>query len=317
MLPRSHTNLTPQPKYWCKHCNTYVKDTPLERKQHENTGKHQGNLKRFLQTIQNDHAKNEREKDKAKSEVERLNRVVGSKTSTAIPSSTHPLASSKTSSSSTSLSAADQKRQWAQLAEMGISVPESARAEVAMVGGWQVMSRRTELDSESSAANDEKLNIGVKRRKYDDDEEKDAVEENEKTAARRGWGSATKSYPGKPGQMSEDLETLLSIPISKKSKASEESATDTRLSRETPESQAEIDVPKTEETVSNAASNVSDKQQGQEVNTTAQPHNFTIKHEPSGDDIGSANIEGDQKIVLPLFKKRKTRAIQSPGNAYG
>src|SRR5256885_11873454 len=65
-----------QPKYWCKHCSTYVKDTKFERAQHEATGKHQGNLRRFLKSIQDGHERGEREKQRARAEVERLNKVV-------------------------------------------------------------------------------------------------------------------------------------------------------------------------------------------------------------------------------------------------
>jgi len=143
-----YADLVTQPKYWCKHCSAYVKDTPFERKQHENTGKHQGNLKRFLQGIQRDHAKNEREKDKAKAEVERLNRIAGVSSS-----STAPLGATQSSRPSTSssapLSAADQKRQWAQLAEMGIAIPQSARIDTVMPGDWQVSSRLVETEPQS------------------------------------------------------------------------------------------------------------------------------------------------------------------------
>ena len=43
------------PKYWCKHCGIYVRDTKLERTNHEATGKHQGALKRFLRDLHRGH----------------------------------------------------------------------------------------------------------------------------------------------------------------------------------------------------------------------------------------------------------------------
>ncbi len=62
-----------QPKYWCKHCKTYVRDTKLERTNHDATPKHQGNLKRFLKDLHRGHEKDEKDKERAKAEVARLN----------------------------------------------------------------------------------------------------------------------------------------------------------------------------------------------------------------------------------------------------
>jgi hypothetical protein len=40
-----------QPKYWCKYCEIFVKDTKFEKQQHEATGRHQGNIRRSLKGL--------------------------------------------------------------------------------------------------------------------------------------------------------------------------------------------------------------------------------------------------------------------------
>lgn len=188
-----------QPKYWCKHCSTFVKDTPFEKKQHEDTGRHQGQLKRFLRGIQNDHEKAEREKLKAKAEVERLNKAVGgvaSSISTGPSLLKHTGAAAKPTASS-----ADRKKQIQQLVDMGVAVPDEYRADLALVGDWKIVSQR-KVDE---PVIDESLNKGVRKRKLEGQEEE---EEASETVVRRGWGSTIKRYPG---EGSDDLDALLSV----------------------------------------------------------------------------------------------------------
>jgi cell division septum initiation protein DivIVA len=183
-----------------------VKDTPFEKKQHEETGRHQGQLKRFLRGIQNDHEKAEREKRQAKAEVERLNKAVGGGTSST--TSAPPPSFKKTGGASkTPASAADRKKQIQQLVDMGIAVPDEYRADMALAGDWTVVSQR----KVEELVIDESLNKGVRKRKFEGQEEE---EEAGETVVRRGWGSTTKRYPGED---TDDLDTLFSMnPLKKK-----------------------------------------------------------------------------------------------------
>ncbi|KAJ4301833.1 hypothetical protein N0V90_003929 [Kalmusia sp. IMI 367209] len=61
------------PKYWCKFCRDYIKDTKFERQQHEATGRHQSNIQRSLKGLHREQAATERQKQRAKDEVARLN----------------------------------------------------------------------------------------------------------------------------------------------------------------------------------------------------------------------------------------------------
>lgn len=110
---------------------------------------------------------------------------------------------------------ADREQQLAQLAEMGVAVPEEFRKEVAMAGEWQTLSE-TPLDEvtgerikkEEGEVKPEGLNVGVRKRKFLED-----LAEEEAEVRRNVWGSMTKSYPGPKGgeQDGEDLKTLLGI----------------------------------------------------------------------------------------------------------
>ena len=189
----------------------YVTDTPLSRKNHDASLKHQGNLKRFLRDL---HRANERTKsatENAKREVARLNNLAGT-----------PSASSSSSSSSTiaaprpppprpvnALSDAERKRQMKELESLGVALPDDYRAEMAMMGEWK--STEAPAVTEKKMTEKERVQEEIKKdlkRKFDEEEKEKkwkALDEDEK--AIRGFKIQTKTYP-----MREDptgLETLL------------------------------------------------------------------------------------------------------------
>ena len=206
-----------QPKYWCKHCKTYVRDTKLERTSHDATPKHQGNLKRFLRDLHRGHERDERDKQRAKNEVERLNGVVSGSPASAAEGSTSEGAPwrrklaqpSSNAAPSKQATPAERKQQMAQLAAMGVAVPEDFRREMAMAGDWQTLSERPifseglKKEEDDEDAKPSYLNIGVRKRKFEGQEEE---EEAGETVVRRGWGSTKRTYPG---EVEDDLDTLL------------------------------------------------------------------------------------------------------------
>lgn len=202
-----------QPKYWCKHCKTFVRDTKLEKTNHEATPKHQGNLKRFLRDLHKGHERDERDKQRAKDEVDRLNGVVsasGSKREGA-PWERRSAIPPPSMGGNQQATPADRKRQLAQLAEMGVAIPEDFRREMAMAGDWQTTSERLVYENDfvkKEEVEDAKpggLNVGVRKRKFEGQEEE---EEAGETVVRRGWGSTIRAYPGQGGD-EEDLGMLL------------------------------------------------------------------------------------------------------------
>ena len=204
-----------QPKYWCKHCKTFVRDTKLEKTNHEATPKHQGNLKRFLRDLHRGHEREERDAQRAKDEVARLNAVVSGSSSAAAsqggaPWRRKPIVESA-NSTMRQATPADRKQQLKQLAEMGVAIPEEFRREMAMAGDWQTLSQRAVLDDvkqeeDSKESKSEILNRGVRKRRYEGQEED---EEAEAKLAKKAWGSTTRIYPSIGGDGDDGLDSLL------------------------------------------------------------------------------------------------------------
>lgn len=203
-----------QPKYWCKHCKTFVRDTKVEKTNHEATPKHQGNLKRFLRDLHRGHEREERDAQRAKDEVARLNGVVSSPSSAVAGDGGAPWrkkpATAPANSTLRQATPADRKQQLRQLAEMGVAIPEEFRREMAMAGDWQTLSERAIYDDikEDEDRKDFKpkdLSAGVRKRKYEGQEE----EEAEESVTGKAWGSTTRTYPITGGDGQDDLDSLL------------------------------------------------------------------------------------------------------------
>ncbi|PGH18586.1 hypothetical protein AJ79_00365 [Helicocarpus griseus UAMH5409] len=211
------------PKYWCKHCKTYVRDTAFERTQHEATGKHQGSLKRFLRDIHRNNERDERKNQRAKNEIERLKGVVsgsgnnkqdGGGGGTRVKGAGAATGTNAESSASRAVNLAARKNQMAQLVEMGVAIPEEFRGEMALAGDWKVVAEKPVGEGAGSGSGSGSgegdgtagLNVGVRKRKFAGQEEE---EEAGKMVVRKGWGSTTRRYPGAGGGDEEDLDALL------------------------------------------------------------------------------------------------------------
>ncbi|KAJ5722150.1 hypothetical protein N7488_000185 [Penicillium malachiteum] len=187
------------PRHWCKQCKIFIRDTAFEKTQHEASPKHQGNLKRFLRDIHKNNEIQQRETQRAKSEVERLRQAVSGGAS---DSKTPAPASKKQPAAPAErpVSVEDRKKQMAQLVEMGVAIPQEYRAEMALAGEWQTLSV-TKLDSEAEGA---AKSIGVRKRKLEGEEEEEIPE-----YVTKGWGSRMKIYPGAQEEDDGDLDALL------------------------------------------------------------------------------------------------------------
>lgn len=190
------------PKYWCKHCQTYVRDTKLEKQNHEATARHQGNLKRFLRDLHRGHEKDEKEKERARQEIARVSGVVTGSTS-----STPSFRSSGAQHGASSApSAASLKKQREQLAELGVSMPSEFRGDMAMPGEWSVTSTRVIKDEPDEVKTEAKA-TGVRKREVteEDKEEEDAVGKLFKKQKK--WGRNSKTMPT---EEDKELDALLS-----------------------------------------------------------------------------------------------------------
>ena len=215
------------PRYWCKYCAVYVRDTKIERANHESTGKHQGAVKRSLRDLHRSHDRDERDKERAKREIDRLNGVVPSGSSYSSggvgSSSSHQPVSGSSSASSRPApppvtSEASLKKQREQLAELGVAVPGSFRPEMAMPGEWTVTNTRViETKPSGEEAKVEARASGVRRREENEDEK-------EQEEAMRGlfkkpkrWGRLDSK--AMPEDQEAELDALLSGSLVKKQPA--------------------------------------------------------------------------------------------------
>jgi len=74
-----------------------------------------------------------------------------------------------------------------------------------MAGEWQTISQK-EVDSEGHGPTDASLNIGIRKRKFEGQEEE---EEAGDQVVKKGWGATTKSYPGVKESNNTELDALL------------------------------------------------------------------------------------------------------------
>ncbi|KAI5206259.1 hypothetical protein E4T42_02743 [Aureobasidium subglaciale] len=209
------------PKYWCKFCSTYVRDTNLEKKSHEATPKHQNNIQRSLRDIHKKTERDDREKQRAKDEVARLNGLVAAKQGPSISvasGSQLPAPKLKSTAPSGPASVAERKRQMEQLAAMGVAIPEEFRRDMSIRGEWSTVSE-TPIYSKSVKPDaddeDDTKAFGVRKRKLDE-------EEQDLNMAPKAWGSRLKSYPPSKGNDEVDLDALLSSATTKKEVKSED-----------------------------------------------------------------------------------------------
>ena len=255
-----------------------MRDTPFERRNHDATPKHQGNLKRFLRDLHRNNQKEEREKQRAKDEVARLNGTGGQN---APP---NPAPGSKPAAPSDA-TPEERKKQMAQLAAMGVVVPEEYRQEVAMAGEWQTVSQRVirGAEEESKDKKWEGLNIGVRKRKP---EGEDGDGEEDKGRKKKiHWGTDTKSFSTGDDA---DLDALLSGSTFKKRNV--ENSTDGEKVKEEPSVKKEEDNPPIK------------KEEAESTDIKISPHEEvpadTVKEEEEPEDISG------------IFKKRKPKAMR-------
>jgi hypothetical protein len=155
-----------------------------------------------LRDLHRGHEKDEKDKERAKSEVARLNGLVtGGGSGSGASSSSSPFGRGPTPSiSKPQATAAQRKQQLAQLAEMGVSIPDEFRPDMAMAGEWQITEERI-IEANEGEKKPDAVALGVRKRAIEDEEE-EAAEAN-----KRRWGSIYRTQPTEDED--EDLDALL------------------------------------------------------------------------------------------------------------
>lgn len=215
------------PSYWCKFCTTYVRDTKQSRASHEATPRHQNSVQRSLRTLHKDQDRAARESQRAKDEVARLNGLVSG-----APKAGAAQAPRVTVSGTGDRPAdmAERKRQAAQLAALGVAVPEAMAKELGVVGEWQsvrpsqekkrleaagpVLNRRIKNEDEEeekpATGGGTGISFGVRKRERPEDEAEDEEGGVQEKSQPKGWGQRVRTYPGSNAQVgAEDVAALL------------------------------------------------------------------------------------------------------------
>jgi len=102
------------------------------------------------------------------------------------------------------------KQQVAQLAGMGISIPDEFRGEMAMAGEWQVTSQRILEPQAEGEKKPEAIGFGVRKRAVEEEDEEVVQAKKSK------WGSAYRKHP-EVNTEDDDLDALLSQATAPKS----------------------------------------------------------------------------------------------------
>ncbi|KAI5287510.1 hypothetical protein KEM52_001559 [Ascosphaera acerosa] len=320
-------------RYWCKHCKTYVRDTAFDRTQHEATGKHQSALKRFLRDIHREQGRGERAGDRAKSEIERLRGIVsgaGAPTHAkqAKPAGSAPAPTTAPTGANSAAVLKERKQQMAQLAELGVAIPDEFRKEMALVGDWtrvsekEVGSAAAGTSSTSAAAAAARLSVGVRKRKSgagadqdDDDEEEEGEEKNGQPVSTRkqAWGQRRR---GLPLDDEDDLDSLLAQTSSLAKPKVESPDPDALLVKREEDEGVTIRQEVKEEEDAPASGATAVKQE-----STDEPDLYRIKEEQTdvktepGEPTALQSIPPADEPQPPtagiVFKKRKTKKIRT------
>jgi U1 zinc finger protein len=208
------------PKYWCKYCSVFVRDTKLERQNHDATGRHQGALKRFLRDLHRGHEREEQDKERARREIDRLNGVVGSSSSGAASSS----GSRPQQDPSAKATAAQLAKQREQLAALGVAMPGEVRSEMAIPGEWTVTTTRVidEADAERKRNDVSAKASGVRKREIPEEEREEAEALAGLFKKQKKWGG-TRAMPADDGELDALLSGgILQAPPKKEEEQDEE-----------------------------------------------------------------------------------------------
>ena len=293
------------PRYWCKHCKLYVRDTPIEKRNHEASPRHQGNLQRFLKELHRNNDRESREAQRAKDEVARLKGQYTGSTGDSSSGRAITFVAASAKNSQPTATVEDRRRQMAQLAAMGVVVPNEFRKENAMVGGWEFVSKpgvQSAHDENGSAGPDSGLSIDRKSRDFADSGPppevlNQKIDEHVDSAPRGGkrkpvWGSDIRVHGDT--ESAQDLESLLykTSVIKARAKRSEGDANTEELSTGDGTDGPEL-----------AHSIVKQEAHQETVNAVPPGEASKIgKETPSGQEI-----DDELNAVGSLFKRRRTR----------
>lgn len=263
------------PKYWCKHCKDFVTDTPLGRKNHDATAKHQSALKRFLRDLHRDNERAISASENAKREVARLNSLVSGAPSgsgaAAVPAAgvakPAPPRAKRWGVANRELTEEEKKRQLKELEALGVAMPEEFRGDLALPGEWTTVS----VEQEAAPLTEKELlrkELAEQQRKEAEEAERkrkwDELDEDDKEI--RSFKIQERTYPGARSDIN-DGEVDVAALFAKKGKGT-----------------ATADPPSRD----------------------SKPVTFRVKREGDGDSPAGGGEDGTEQLVI------KTEPVESP-----
>lgn len=309
------------PKYWCKQCGIYVRDTKLDRANHESTGKHKSALQRSLRDLHRGHEREEREKDRAKREVERLNGVVSGKPSTSYtqahggPREGAYGGVAPPRAGAAQPAEVDRQQQLEQLAELGVNIPTELRRGMAMAGEWTVTSTRVvkEPGEGKESASVGTRATGVRKRERELTEEQKEEEKAIKGLFKkpRNWGRDMRDMPS---EGDAELDQLLSGPLVKAKKEEGEGKPDEKADGIKSEDDHKPPAPSTavesEPSTKEAPPLIKRESDGGDAEVGQPAPAEEGKGIPAAPDSKSNDLEPAEAEPTVVFKKRKPKNIR-------
>lgn len=192
--------------HWCKFCNTHVRDSAIERKNHDSSIKHQNNIQKSLRTLHKKKEIEDRDARRTKDELARINGIVDGK-----HKATSGIAKAPRVSAPVKVSNAGPVGQ-------GV-YPQTGN--IGMAGAWVATSTRiitplvedpddNEFKREGSAS--EEKHAEIKQESSLSESKKRRISNVEETSQpvrpKKSWGTELKSYPDTTDSI-DDLDALL------------------------------------------------------------------------------------------------------------
>ncbi|EGX53644.1 hypothetical protein AOL_s00006g102 [Orbilia oligospora ATCC 24927] len=303
-------------RYWCDRCKMFVKDTPLSRKDHEASPKHQHALQRFLRELHRNKEKEAVAAENTKREAERLNNLENPDyVPKPLARRAADLIEKKPTKTNSFRSEEQKKKHLDELAALGVAMPESYRKEHAMVGEWETV-RVIERPATPEDPEDEESKRAKRRKIGDVDEDEDEEEADTKNfrmrtleypgdaVASENIGEITFKKKGKSKQAMPTVEYPVQTPVAgpegvvfkkRGAKAGPKEEVDNEAIEK-----ASAQIPPTEENDDvDSLSRNTDQAKGED-----QLENPVMKHEPSEDKTPTPVEPAEEGVA---FKSRKAR----------
>ena len=188
---------------------------------------------------------------------------------------------------------------------MGVAIPDDFRKEMAMAGDWQTLSEtpvyKTNFKREEDVdVKSDTLSTGVRKRRYEGQEEYDEASE---PAVRKAWGSTFRTYAEAGETGDDDLGSLLANTTTKAKKRGEMGDITERSQASNPEGISRIGKQSQPDHLLSEGPSIKRENSGggtRIVLNSSETNNTTL----------AIKQEDDPPAPAVVFKKRKVRAMR-------